>query len=356
MTTTVSTLPSAERIGGRIDQRGDAPAIGNQKLHFLCPQGPYVAELPRQRELPEGDLPPVRQPAGQHLQQLLHRLTRRAQRPDNALRLPVEPQRRAGPGIEHRDADRRGVDKGFEVGARTLLAVVGARVGDGQRCLRGEQNHDLFVFGAELPAAFLLADEEVADMLAAAGQRHAHEGPGQQRVGAEPQATHVALRVCGSQGRGKIAQVLEEGRTVRPLHQPEVLVLREADAHEVLHFPRPVNGRDDAVAGGGERAGGFDHLAQDGGEFEALVDAQYRRAKVGDLLARRFVLLTEFLVALWRFTLHALLLQCGYRPSGWWGPQSRRSPDFGLSASGRRTRPSGGRPAHLVTIIHSSGQ
>ena len=53
-----------------------------------------------------GDLPPVGTPPGQDLEQLLRGAARQAQPADDPLRLPVERDRMAGPGIEDHDAHR----------------------------------------------------------------------------------------------------------------------------------------------------------------------------------------------------------------------------------------------------------
>ena len=300
---------------GRADQRGDTAPVGDRELDLLGAHGLGAAQLPEQRELVEGDLPPVREPARHHPQQLLGRLARGAQGLDDALRRPVERERRAGPGLEDHDADRRGVDQGLEVGAGPLLVAVRAGVGDGHRRLRREQGQDLLVLAGELPPAFLPGEVEVADTLAAVGQRHAHEGLRGKQIRGDAEVANAPAHVRRPHRGGEVAQVCDQPRPVHPFRHAPVLVLGDAGAHEVPDPPRRVDGRDDPVAGGGEGAGALDDLVQDGGEVEGLVDAQARRAQAGHPLAQRLVLPPESVVALRR--LPALL---ALRSGGGAGP------------------------------------
>ena len=91
---------------GRVDERGDTSPVGDRELDLLGAHGVGAARLPERRELAQRDLPPVRESARHHPQQLLGRLARGAQGLDDALRLPVERERRAGRGVEDYDADR----------------------------------------------------------------------------------------------------------------------------------------------------------------------------------------------------------------------------------------------------------
>ena len=50
--------------------------------------------------------------------------------PTDPLRLPVDRDRMAGPGIEDHDAHRGDVDQGLQVGPRPLLGLVPAGVGN----------------------------------------------------------------------------------------------------------------------------------------------------------------------------------------------------------------------------------
>ena len=178
-----------------IDQRRDAPAVGDRQHDLLCAPQRRVAEHLGQREFVQGNLPPVGEPARHHLQQLLRRLARRAQTLDNPCRLPVERHRMAGPGIEDRHAHRRGVDQDLQVGPGALDVAVRARVGDRRRGLRREQHQDLFVRIGELPPVFLAGEIEVADMLAAMAHRRSHEGLVGQQVRGKAQRADVFGKV-----------------------------------------------------------------------------------------------------------------------------------------------------------------
>ena len=72
--------------------------------------------------------------------------------------------------------------------------------------------------------------------------------------------------------------MLEELRPVRPVNELAVLVGRDAGADEVLDLACLVDGRDQAVAGAGQRAGAVRHLLQDGHHIEARADTQNGRA------------------------------------------------------------------------------
>ena len=99
------------------------------------------------------------------------------------------------PRIEHDDADRRGLDQGFQAGAGALFGAVGARVGDRRRGLRGEQHQHLLVLVREPLPAFLLDQVEVADMDAPVAHRRALEGLRGQPVGREAERAHVVGHV-----------------------------------------------------------------------------------------------------------------------------------------------------------------
>ena len=94
----------------------------------------------------------------------------------DACRLVVERDRAAGLCIEHRDAHWRALYQGFEVGACTLLGLVGARVGyDGGR-LRRKQQQDFLVLVGEALTAFLFHEIEVAYVHTTMAHRGALEG------------------------------------------------------------------------------------------------------------------------------------------------------------------------------------
>ena len=164
--------------------------------------------------------------------------------------------------------------QGLEDSAGPLLVAIRAGVGDGHRRLRREQGQDLLVLAGELPCAFLPGEVEVADTLAPVEQRHAHESLREKQIRGEAEVADQGAHVRRSQGGGEVAQACDQPRPVRLLRHPPVLVLGDAGAPDVPDPPRRVDGRDDAVAGGGERAGELEDLMQDGGEAERLVDAQ----------------------------------------------------------------------------------
>ena len=106
VTTTDSTVPSAAWIGvALISVATLRPSGTESSISSEC----MVPALPSSRNSGNWSsaiLPPVREPARHHPQQLLGRLARGAQGLDDALRRPVERQRRAGPGVEDHDPDR----------------------------------------------------------------------------------------------------------------------------------------------------------------------------------------------------------------------------------------------------------
>ena len=97
----------------------------------------------------------------------------------------------AGAGIEHRHADRRGLDERLEVGPRPLEIAVRARVHDRRRRLRREKHQDLLVLARERLAVLLVAEKEVAEMLA----QVVHRGPMQRprRPGRRREAERVEV-------------------------------------------------------------------------------------------------------------------------------------------------------------------
>ena len=282
----------------RVDQRGDAPAVGDREHHLLGPHRLGVAQLVREREPVERDLAPVGAPAGDDLEQVLGGAAGHAQALHDPRRLAVERHRLAGPGIEHQHADRRGLDQGLQVGARLPLGPVGVRVGDRRRGLRGEQQKDLLVLARERRRAFLSEEVEVADMHAAMAHRRALEGPlPRYEVRGEAERAHIGGHVRQPERAREVAEELEQPRPVGPLLHPPVLLVGEPGGDEVPGQPRLVDGGDGAVARVGERAGALDDLLEHRVEVEAGADAQAGRAQGGDALAQRFDLAVEVVVS-----------------------------------------------------------
>ena len=89
----------------------------------------------------------------------------------------------------------------------------------------------------------------------------------------------IALHVRHPERRGKVAQVREQRQPVAPLEHLAALLLGKAGGDEVLDPPLPVDRRDHAGAGAGQRPRAVDHLLQHGPQVEARADAQDRRAQ-----------------------------------------------------------------------------
>ena len=104
----------------RVDQHRDAPAVRDRERDLLGAHPLGAAQLFCHRELRQGDHPPVPAAAGDHVQQLLDRTPRHAQRVDDPPRLPVERHELAAAAVEDDDAYRRGLDQGLQVGPRPL--------------------------------------------------------------------------------------------------------------------------------------------------------------------------------------------------------------------------------------------
>ena len=123
-------------IGRRgVDQRSHAPPVRNRKLDLLRAHGLGVRELQSQRQLRQRHLAPVRAAADDDLEQLLQRPPRRAQALYDPLRLPVGRHHPAALPVEDHHSHWRGLDQGFEIGPRALLAAMRARVRDRRRGL-----------------------------------------------------------------------------------------------------------------------------------------------------------------------------------------------------------------------------
>ena len=169
-----------------------------------------------------------------------------------------------------------GLDQRLEIRPRPLLVAVGARVGDSRGGLGGEQRQHLLVLVGEPPPARLVAEKEVADMRVPVTQRRAHEGAGRQEVDGEAERADVLRPVGEAQRPRQVAQVGGEMLAVGPLDEPAPLVLGEVGGDEVAHLTRLVDGDDDAVARGGQGAGGLDRLAQHGVVVEGGADPEHR--------------------------------------------------------------------------------
>ena len=275
---------------GGVDERRDAAPIRDREHDLLGPHRLGAGQRLRHRQPVERDLAPVRAPAGDDPEQLLGRLAGAAQALDDAPGLAVDRDQVAGLRIEHRDADRRGLDQGLQAGAGALLGAVGARVGDRRRGLRGEQHQDLLVLVRERLPALLLDQVEVSDMDAEMAHRHALEGLRGQTVGREAERADIGGHVGDAQRSRQVAEELEEPRPVGPFFHVPVLLRGEARGDEVLGDTGLVDGGDGAVARAGERPGTLDHFVEHGLEVEARANAQARRAERGDAGAQRRVL------------------------------------------------------------------
>ena len=169
--------PAVLRADGRgVEQRGDAPAVGDPQDDLLGAHRLARAQQLGHGQFEERDLPSVGMPAGQHAQELLRRLVRLPQAVDDPRRLPVERHRRSRPGVEDGHAHRRGVYQGLQVGPGPLLVPVPAGVGDDQGRLGGEHHQGLLVFGGELH--LLLADVDGPDVLTKVADGRGQKGQG----------------------------------------------------------------------------------------------------------------------------------------------------------------------------------
>ena len=196
---------------------------------------------------------PIRTVAGGNAQQFLRGAARREQALDDSPCLPIERHRSAGPRIEGHHAHRRGLDQGFQVGPGAPLVLVRAGVGDGRRRLRGEQDEDLFVLAGELLSAFLVAEEEVADVRAPVAHRGSLQGLRRQQLGeqggGDAERPDVGGHIPQSQRRRQVLEALEEPLPVGPDGQLPVLVGRDAGGDEVPDLPALVEGRDRSSPG-----------------------------------------------------------------------------------------------------------
>ena len=178
-----------------VDQRRDAPAVGDPKDQLLGTYRPGVDQRLRQGELFQRDLPPVGKPASHVLQNLLQGAIRHAQPFDDPLRLPVERQWPARLGVEDRDAHGRSLDQGLQVGPGPLLVPVRAGVGDGRSRLGREQHQHLLVLARELPSAFLRGEKEVADLNPPMPHRRALQGLRPHQVCRKAEGSNIAGQI-----------------------------------------------------------------------------------------------------------------------------------------------------------------
>ena len=89
----------------------------------------------------------------------------------------------------------------------------------------------------------------------------------------EAQLPDIGRQVRHPQGFLLVPEVREQPRSVRPRRHFRVLAGRQAGGDEVLRPAGVVDGRDQAEAGAGQRAGAVDDLAQDGLEVAHALDA-----------------------------------------------------------------------------------
>ena len=248
---------------GRVKQGPDAPPVGHGELDLL---GPHRL---RAGEIGERDLAPVAAPARHRLRQPLDGTARREQPGHDALRLPVEGRRRTGGGVEHHDADGRGLDQRLQIGTGAPLVAVGEGVGDGRSRLLREQHHHGLVPVRE--PALLLPKVEAAHGCAPVTHRRPHQGPAGDRDRRAAERAGVVCKVRESSRRRE--QAFKDPEPVGPRGQRLVFLRRDAGGDEVEGAVRNGWGVDRAVAGTGERAGTVGGLAKHVVEVEARADA-----------------------------------------------------------------------------------
>ena len=163
--------------GCGVDQRVDRAAVRRLQDHLLHPDRPRLPQGLAEGRPAQLELRAVGPPHTQHVQQILLRLARQAQAPDDAPRLPVHRHRLAASAVEHGHAHRRRVDQGLQIRPRPLDRTVVPRVGDRGARLSGEQRQHFLVLARERPAALLVAEEEAADLRAPVTDRRPEEAP-----------------------------------------------------------------------------------------------------------------------------------------------------------------------------------
>ena len=172
--------------------------------------------------------------------------------------------------------------------ARALAIAVAARDANSTRTFSSSSVKDL--------PARLLAEEEVADTHPPVPDRHGLEGLRERQLLGIAERAEVGGQIREPQRARKVPEVFEELVAVRPFRHVPALVRRQAGGDELLDRAGVVDGRDHAVAGAGQGAGAIHHLAEDGVEVEAGVDAQNRRVEQRDALGQRLVFPSEFVV------------------------------------------------------------
>ena len=154
------------------------------------------------------------------------------------------------------------------------------RVRDRRRRLRREEHEDLLVLGGECLAALLVAEEEVAEILAPV----MHRGPLQRARGpggrGEAERVEVSGQVVQPERPRKVPEALEVPRRVGPLEDLPALLPGNAGGDEVPEPSQLADHRDRAGARAGERARALDGLPEHGGHVEAPADPQDRRAQL----------------------------------------------------------------------------
>ena len=290
--TTDSTSPSSGEDGSGVDQGGDAPPVGGPEHHLLGPHRLPGDQGLGQGQLPQGDLPPVGPPVGQHLQKLLRRPARLAQAADDPPGLPVDGADAAGAGVEDQHAHGRGVHQGLQVGPSPLLLPVAAGVGDDQGRLGGEHHQGLLVLGGELD--LLLAHVDVSDALSPVTERRGQEGQGRAHRHRrlefrQAQLPDVAVEVPQPQRFADAAELLEEEHPVGKFGELPGLLGSQPGIEEFLYPPPIVQEGDDPVAGAGQRPGAVQDPLEHRLEVQALVDAQAGLAEAGQPLPQGVV-------------------------------------------------------------------
>ena len=221
---------------------------------------------------------------------------RRPQPVHDPRRLPVERYRDSRPGVEDRDAHRRGVYQGLQVGPGPQLVPVPAGVGDDHRRLGGEHHQCLLVLQGELCPGFFPGQADVADALAPVvnRRRQEREGGTHRHGWTEIGKAHrpdVPEQVRDPQRLLKAVEVLEDLPPLRR-QSPDSLGLfgGQPGGEEVLYPSGLVKERDHPVAGLRQRPGGVQHALQHRVEVEALVDAQAGLAQPGQPFPQGLVL------------------------------------------------------------------
>ena len=279
------------RADGRgVDQRVDPPAVRRLQHHLLHANRPRLLQDLAQGVAAQLVLPAVGAPHAHQLQQILLRLARLAETPNDAARLPVHRHRLPGTGVQHGHADRRGVDQGLQIRPRPLDRTVVPRVGDRRAGLRREQRQDLLVLARELEPALLVAQEKAADLHAPVADRRAQEAPRQRLVAGEARRVHVRAQVAQPARTAEPAQVFPELRPVGERQEALALGGTEARRDEILQLARVVHRRDHPHAGAAEHPRAPGHLAQNRVDVQALADPQTRLAQLRQPLPKLAVL------------------------------------------------------------------